>query len=115
MVNRRSDPGARLDLVPAGAEQLGGSGQLGASGQSDLASGLDGSSVVETGASEYALFKAGKIDLNEYLELSVDRAVMHLQGQIPEQQIEAMRQVLRAGLADDPELSALAARVAQSA
>lgn len=102
MVNRRSDPGARLNLVLNQAA-------------TQSSENVDGSSVVEAGASEYALFKAGQIDLDEYLELSVDRAVMHLQGQIPEEQIDAMRQVLRAGLADDPELSALAARVAQSA
>lgn len=102
MVNRRSDPGARLNLVLNQAA-------------TESSQNVDGSSVVEAGASEYALLKAGHIDLNEYLELSVDRALMHLHGQIPDEQRDAMRQVLRAALVEDPALSALAARVAQSA
>lgn len=104
MATRRSDPSVRLNLVTGSAV-----------GGPDVMAGVDGSAVVEAGVSEYALFKAGKIDFEQYVELSVDRAVAHVRGHVSAEQLDAMRQVLRSALADDPQLSALAARVAQSA
>ena len=82
------------------------------SDSSTEASSLDGSAVVGAGTSDHLLLREGKIDLDEYLDLSVDRAVAHLDGQMPQPQIAALREVLRGSLQNDPYLVQLAARAA---
>ena len=104
MGTRRSDPGARLSVVPAYDPE----------GEQDAASLLDGSTVVESGASDYALLCTGKIGVEEFMTLTVDRAVAHLVGDLPESQLDAMREVLRTALLEDPHLSALAQRAASA-
>lgn len=100
MANRQSDHGSRFLVVPALGSDL---------SQGD-ATHIEGSAVVESGMSDYAQLRSGAISLDDYLSLSVDRAVAHLHGQLDDEQIEAMRAVLRSSLTDDPHLIALAAR-----
>lgn len=102
MANRQSDHGSRFLVVPA----------LGSHASQGEATHIDGSAVVESGMSDYAQLRAGTISVDEYMMLSVDRAVAHLGGQLADEQIEAMRQVLRSSLEADPHLLALAARAA---
>lgn len=73
---------------------------------------VDSSGVVSSGESELALLSAGKITLDEYIDMTVDRALSHLQGQISSARFEQMRQILRAELERDPDLDALVRRVA---
>jgi hypothetical protein len=47
--------------------------------------------------------KAGKIDLNQYLELKVSEATQHLEG-VSKVQLDSIRAMLRDRLATDPEL-----------
>ncbi len=75
--------------------------------------GVDASGVVGSGESEQALLAAGKISVDEYMDMTVDRALSHLRGQISADRYEMMRQVLRAELEQDPHLEALVQRVAQ--
>ncbi len=98
MSDKRSNLGGRLSLVTS---EEAGTGSL-----------LDSSGVVGSGESEYALLRAGKIDIDEYMELSVERAVAHLEGQLPLDQVEAMRAVLLDSLRNDPQLSTLVAQAA---
>lgn len=73
---------------------------------------VDQSGTVASGESEQALLQAGKISVEEFIEMSIDRALAHLEGQLDEERLELMREVLRAQLEQDPHLSSL---VAQSA
>lgn len=79
-----------------------------------LTSGLDvdASGTVSAGESEHALLQAGKISVDEFIEMSVDRALTHLNGQVGREQFETMRAILRSQLELDPYLSALVARAA---
>ena len=74
--------------------------------------GVDSSGVVPKGESEQALLLAGKISVEDYMEMTVDRTLSHLRGQISGQRFSLMRDVLRKELEQDPHLSALVARVA---
>jgi len=47
--------------------------------------------------------KAGKIDVERYLDMKVDEATSHLDGMAPSQ-LEAVRSMLRQRMATDPEL-----------
>jgi hypothetical protein len=73
---------------------------------------VDASGVVPKGESEQALLLAGKISVEEYMDMTVDRTLSHLRGQISGQRFSLMREVLRQELEQDPHLSALVARVA---
>ena len=73
---------------------------------------FDSSGVVASGESEETLLKSGKISLDEYIEMSVDRALAHLQGQISADRLSTMRDILKRELEEDPNLSALVAQVA---
>jgi hypothetical protein len=73
---------------------------------------VDSSGVVSSGQSEHALLSAGKISVDEYIDMTVDRALAHLQGQVSGGRLEQMRQILRAELEQDPDLNALVQRVA---
>jgi hypothetical protein len=74
--------------------------------------GVDASGFVASGQSEQALLAAGKISVEEFMDMSVDRALSHLVGQISEDRLGLMREVLRSQLEQDPHLSALRDRVA---
>lgn len=87
-----------LRLVPGGADAS--------------AQGVDSSGVVSSGESEMALLAAGKIDVEEYMDMTVDRTLFHLRGLISPQRYEMMRSVLRQELEQDPHLSALVKRAA---
>lgn len=107
MASRRSDPtGTLLSLVREA--ELHGVDSL------DESRPVDGSAVVESGASDYAQLRSGKIDVDEYIDLTIERAVSHLVGQMADDRIEAMRGVLRSSLRNDPYLSALARQIAAS-
>ncbi len=73
---------------------------------------VDASGTVAAGESEHALLQAGKIGIDEYIEMSVDRALAHLSGQIGAERLSVMRSVLRSQLEQDPYLSTLVARAA---
>lgn len=75
--------------------------------------GIDSSGFVASGQSEQALLAAGKISVDEFMDMSVDRALSHLEGQVSEDRLSLMREVLRTQLEQDPHLSALRNRVAQ--
>jgi hypothetical protein len=75
--------------------------------------GLDASGFVPSGESEQALLAAGKISVEEFMDMSVDRALMHLKGEISDSRLGLMRELLRTQLEQDPTLSALVSRVAQ--
>lgn len=59
-----------------------------------------------------SLLAAGKIDVDEYMDMTVDRTLSHLRGQISSQRYEMMRSVLRQELEKDPHLSGLVKRAA---
>jgi len=81
-------------------------------GEQPDAPDVDASGFVPQGESEQALLVAGKISVDEYMEMTVDRTLAHLRGQISGQRFSLMRDVLRKELEQDPHLSALVARVA---
>lgn len=98
-MNRRSpfQPGALGVLQGAGSADLGDATDAGPVV-------VDGSATVASGQSEHALFRSGKIGLDEYMDMTVDRAVAHLQGAVSAQRLQLMRQVLREQLVQDPHL-----------
>lgn len=73
------------------------------------------SGTVESGQSEHALLAAGKISVEEFMDMSVERALSHLQGQVDDERLESMRLVLRSQLEQDPHLSRLVAEVTEMA
>lgn len=73
---------------------------------------FDASGTVAAGESEHALLQAGKISVNEYIDMSVDRALTHLRDQLGSERLSVMRSVLRDQLEQDPYLSVLVARAA---
>lgn len=75
--------------------------------------GIDSSGFVSSGESEHALLSSGKISVEEFMDMSVDRALAHLTGQISTDRLNLMRGVLRAQLEQDPTLSALVDRASQ--
>lgn len=76
--------------------------------------GVDSSGVVASGESEFSLLSAGRIDVEEYMDMTVDRTLSHLRGQISPERFEMMRSVLRQELEQDPHLSALVKRAASA-
>lgn len=58
------------------------------------------------GSSALEDFKAGRIDMNGYLDQKVDAATAHLQG-LPPADLEQLRSMLRDQLASDPGLAEL--------
>ena len=76
------------------------------------AAGMDESGTVASGESEQALLAAGKITLDEFMDMSVDRALAHLDGQISSERMKMMREILRSQLEQDPHLSSLVQRAA---
>lgn len=74
--------------------------------------GVDASGVVASGESEMALLAAGKIGVDEYMDMTVDRTLAHLRSQISPDRYEMMRSVLRQELEHDPHLSSLVQRAA---
>ncbi len=94
-----SDGKPALRLVPGAADEV--------------VAGVDASGVVGSGQSEQALLAAGKISVDEYMDMTVDRALSHLRDQMSPQRYEMMRQILRAELEQDPHLDSLVRRAAQ--
>jgi hypothetical protein len=74
--------------------------------------GVDSSGVVASGASEISLLAAGKIGVDEYMDMTVERTLSHLREQVSTERYEMMRSVLRLELEQDPHLSALVQRAA---
>jgi hypothetical protein len=56
-----------------------------------------------TGASALEQLRAGKIDLNHYVELKLDEATAHLKG-LHASELSQVREVLRGKLVQDPHL-----------
>jgi len=81
-------------------------------GEDSSSEGVDSSGVVSSGQSEHALLVAGKITLEEFLDMTVDRALAQVQDQVSSARLQQMREILRAELECDPDLSALAGRAA---
>jgi len=84
-------------------------------GANSSSEGVDSSGVVSSGQSEHALLMAGKITFEDYLDMTVDRALAHVRGQVSSARLLQMREILRAELESDPDLSALARRAAVGA
>ncbi len=93
-----SDGKQALRLVPGGADET--------------QEGVDSSGVVASGQSEQALLMSGKISVDEYMDMTVDRTLAHLRGHISPARFEMMREVLRTELEQDPHLASLVQRVA---
>jgi len=74
---------------------------------SDTPPFVDASTTVLSGQSEYALLASGQIDLDRFLDMSVDRALAHLSGSVSGGRLELMREVLRSQMEQDPHLSRL--------
>lgn len=53
---------------------------------------------------------AGTLSVEEYLDLQVDRAVAHLEGKLPKNQLDFVRETLREQLGEDPVLVELVRR-----
>src|SRR5690606_11349390 len=51
-------------------------------GANSSSEGVDSSGVVSSGQSEHALLMAGKITFEDYLDMTVDRALAHVRGQV---------------------------------
>ena len=66
----------------------------------------DVGSVGAVDGSPLAQLRAGKIDVNQYLDQKVDQATAHL-GALPLQQRSAIRDALRAQMSSDPALTDL--------
>lgn len=80
------------------------------SGGAASPSEVDSSGVVASGESEQALLLAGKISVDEYIELLVDRALFHLSGRISAPRLALMREILKNQVAEDPHLASLVKR-----
>jgi len=93
------------------------SGTSGADG--DFKANLEASAGVAPApaASSSALQRldAGHISLDEYLDLQVNEAVAHLEGKLPPNQLEFVRESLREQLTEDPVLVELVRRTTLSA
>jgi len=74
--------------------------------------GVDSSGTVGSGQSEQALLEAGKISVEEFMEMTVDRALAHLQGDLDTERMQAMREILLGELEQEPNLQALVQRIA---
>ncbi len=74
--------------------------------------GVESSGVVASGESEQVLLRAGKISVDEYVDLVVDRALSHLTGRLSAPRLALMREVLKNQVAQDPHLVSLTERVA---
>lgn len=59
--------------------------------------------------------KAGEIDTQQYLDLRVEQATVHLEGSIPAERLEFIREALREQLETDPMLVELVGKAAGSA
>lgn len=84
--------------------------QLLQGGANEHREGVDSSGTVASGQSEQALLEAGKITVEEFMDMTVDRALAHLQGQLDAGRLETMREILLAELQEDPNLQALVER-----
>jgi hypothetical protein len=73
---------------------------------------VDASGTLAAGQSEHALLVAGKIGVEEFMDMTVDRALAHLDGGVSAQRLSTMREILRAQLEQDPYLNELVQRAA---
>lgn len=78
----------------------------------DFKVSLDTSPSAPAAASSNALQRldAGDISVDEYLDLQVNDAVAHLEGKLPPNQLEFVRESLREQLTEDPVLVELVRR-----
>lgn len=60
---------------------------------------------------ELQRLRDGQLSLDEYLELQVDRAASHLQGQVSSQRLELIKGVLREQISTSPALVELLHRM----
>ncbi|MEB2310316.1 MAG: hypothetical protein OZ921_07310 [Sorangiineae bacterium] len=67
-----------------------------------------------TGSEELGRLERGEIGLDQYLDARVTGAVEHLQGELPAEQLEFVRESLREQLATDPVLVELVRRATGS-
>lgn len=75
----------------------------------------DESGVVASGKRDHDLLEKGELSLDEYLELAVDRALSQVKGIVEDEQLQAMRVILRQELQDDPTLMQYVSQLAQAA
>ncbi len=61
---------------------------------------------------ERARLASGELTFDQYLELQIQHATSHLEGQAPASLLDEIRGVLREELTSDPVLASLASRVA---
>jgi hypothetical protein len=69
-----------------------------------------GSAGVSSPASALARLERGEIDLDQYLDTRVTEATAHLTGTVTAEQLEFVKQTLRAELSSDPVLVELLRR-----
>ncbi len=76
-----------------------------------VAPGMDESGMIASGRSEHALLAAGKISVDEFMNMSVDRALAQLPVQLPGERLQMMREIMLSEMEADPSLSALVNRI----
>lgn len=83
--------------------------------QDRLEASTSGAEVGKVGSSALERLHAGELSVDEYLDLQVEQAVVHLQGRLPEDQLSFVRESLRAQLSEDPVLVELVRQTVGSA
>jgi hypothetical protein len=73
-------------------------------------SGPSKAGVERTGSAPLARLQSGEISVDEYLDWQVQEAAAHLQGKLPQEQLEFVQQSLREQLSQDPVLVELVRR-----
>ncbi len=72
---------------------------------------VDGSGIVEAGASDSEMLCTGRISREQYIERAVESAIAHLRGHVDAERLSTMQELLRSQLQNDPLLSKLVSTV----
>lgn len=99
-------------LPPGGVGGPGGPAGPKGPDSKDFELGVEGASQVGGASASAPLqqLQAGEISLDQYLDTRVDSAVEHLDGKLPADQLDFVRQTLRQELETDPVLVELVRR-----
>ena len=99
-IGRSGPPGPPAGVSPSEASAVEGSASVGASPEVQHVRGSEALGKLER----------GELNLSQYLDLSVQQAVQHLQGNLPADQLGFVRAELRRQLETDPVLVELVRR-----
>lgn len=99
-------------LPPGGVGGPGGPSGPKGPASTDFESGVEGAAPVGGASASAPLqqLQAGEISIDQYLDTRVDSAVAHLEGKLPADQLDFVRQTLRQELETDPVLVELVRR-----